>query len=202
MLALASSSKVYRNSLVAFSVDTKRLLKLKEDKEDCYKQVIDAFIQKERRVEGGNVLLVPRMSARHSRHLPARVSAAFFWASAAGVENLLGWRTSWGGEPPGVENPPGGGVTSWGGEPPGGRVRNPAGPAPGPASALLCCPLLVGGGAARATPVSWVKEKTKAVTRTRTHTHTHAHTHTHTHRLVLLGDLIALLGQYSLPTVG
>ena len=39
------------SSLAVISIETERLLKLKEDKENFYKQVIDAFVQKERRMD-------------------------------------------------------------------------------------------------------------------------------------------------------
>ncbi|XP_034043832.1 uncharacterized protein LOC117525960 [Thalassophryne amazonica] len=39
------------SSLAVISIETERLLKLKEDKGDFYKQVIDAFVQKERRMD-------------------------------------------------------------------------------------------------------------------------------------------------------
>ena len=39
------------SSLAVISIETERLLKLKKDKEDFYKQVIDAFVQKERRMD-------------------------------------------------------------------------------------------------------------------------------------------------------
>ncbi|XP_061775076.1 zinc finger MYM-type protein 1-like isoform X1 [Nerophis ophidion] len=39
------------SSLAVISIETERLLKLKKDKEDFYRQVIDAFVQKERRID-------------------------------------------------------------------------------------------------------------------------------------------------------
>ncbi|XP_061925575.1 zinc finger MYM-type protein 1-like isoform X1 [Entelurus aequoreus] len=39
------------SSLAVISIETERLLQLKKDKEDFYKQVIDAFVQKERRMD-------------------------------------------------------------------------------------------------------------------------------------------------------